>query len=41
VAVRSLTDGLVGSTTAHGKLVFGLFALLAEYEGGHRQGQGA
>lgn len=32
VAVRSLKDGLVDTTTAHGKLVFGLFALLAEYE---------
>jgi len=32
VAVRSLTNGLVDTTTAHGKLVFGLFALLAEYE---------
>ncbi|MDA8301710.1 MAG: recombinase family protein [Actinomycetota bacterium] len=32
VAVRSLTNGLVDTTTALGKLVFGLFALLAEYE---------
>jgi DNA invertase Pin-like site-specific DNA recombinase len=32
VSVRSLKDGLVDTTTAHGKLVFGLFALLAEYE---------
>jgi DNA invertase Pin-like site-specific DNA recombinase len=32
VAVRSLRDGLVDTTTADGKLVFGLFALLAEYE---------
>jgi DNA invertase Pin-like site-specific DNA recombinase len=32
VAVRSLTNGLVDTTTADGKLVFGLFALLAEYE---------
>jgi hypothetical protein len=30
--VRSLTNGLVDTTTAHGKLVFGLFALLADYE---------
>ena len=30
--MRSLTNGLVDTTTAHGKLVFGLFALLAEYE---------
>ena len=32
VAVRLLKDGLVDTTTAHGKLVLGLFALLAEYE---------
>ena len=31
VAVRSLTNGIV-DTTAHGKLVFGMFALMAEYE---------
>jgi len=32
VAVRSLTNGIVDTTTAHGKLVFGMFALMAEYE---------
>ena len=32
VAVKSLTNGLVDTTTAHGKLVFGIFALMAEYE---------
>ena len=32
VAVRSLTNGIVDTTTAHGKLVFGVFALMAEYE---------
>jgi len=32
VEVRSLTNGIVDTTTAHGKLVFGMFALMAEYE---------
>jgi DNA invertase Pin-like site-specific DNA recombinase len=32
VGVRSLTNGLVDTTTAHGALVFGMFALMAEYE---------
>jgi len=32
IAVRSLTNGIIDTTTAHGKLVFGLFALMAEYE---------
>lgn len=32
VGVKSLTNGIVDTTTAHGKLVFGMFALLAEYE---------
>lgn len=32
VGVRSLTNGLVDTTTAHGKLVFGMFALMSEYE---------
>lgn len=32
VAVQSLTNGIVDTTTAHGKLVFGMFALMAEYE---------
>ncbi|MEU7631003.1 recombinase family protein [Nocardia sp. NPDC049220] len=32
VGVRSLTNGIVDNTTAHGKLVFGMFALMAEYE---------
>ncbi len=32
VAVRSLTNGIVDTATAHGKLVFGMFALMAEYE---------
>lgn len=30
--MRSLTNGIVDTTTAHGKLVFGMFALMAEYE---------
>jgi len=30
--VKSLTNGIVDTTTAHGKLVFGIFALMAEYE---------
>src|SRR5664279_6623990 len=32
VGVRSLGNGLVDTTTAHGALVFGMFALMAEYE---------
>lgn len=32
IAVRSLTNGIIDTTTAHGKLVFGMFALIAEYE---------
>jgi len=32
VGVKSLTNGIVDTTTAHGKLVFGMFALMAEYE---------
>ena len=32
VGVLSLTNGIVDTTTAHGKLVFGMFALMAEYE---------
>jgi DNA invertase Pin-like site-specific DNA recombinase len=32
VGVRSLTNGIVDTTTAHGTLVFGMFALRAEYE---------
>ncbi|HZD14952.1 MAG TPA: recombinase family protein [Pseudonocardiaceae bacterium] len=32
IAVRSLTNGIIDTTTAHGKLVFGMFALMAEYE---------
>ena len=32
VAVKSLTNGIIDTTTAHGKLVFGIFALMAEYE---------
>ena len=32
VGVKSLTNGVVDTTTAHGKLVFGMFALMAEYE---------
>jgi len=34
VGVQSLTNGIVDTTTAHGKLVFGVFALMAEYEAG-------
>jgi DNA invertase Pin-like site-specific DNA recombinase len=30
--VKSLTNGIVDTTTAHGKLVFGMFALMAEHE---------
>ncbi|NQU38010.1 MAG: recombinase family protein [Actinobacteria bacterium] len=32
VGVISLTNGIVDTTTAHGKLVFGMFALMSEYE---------
>ena len=32
VGVKSLTNGIVDTTTAHGKLVFGMVALMAEYE---------
>src|SRR5664280_2546858 len=32
VGVRSLSNGLVDTTTAHGAVVFGTFALMAEYE---------
>ena len=32
--MKSLTNGIVDTTTAHGKLVFGMFALMAEYEAG-------
>ncbi len=32
VGVRSLSNGIVDTTTAHGALVFGMFALMAEYE---------
>lgn len=32
VGVRSLCDGLVDTTTAHGALVFGMFAVMADYE---------
>lgn len=32
VGVQSLCDGLVDTTTAHGNLVFGMFAVMAEYE---------
>ncbi len=31
VGVKSLTNGIVDTTTAHGKLVFGMFALMAEH----------
>ncbi|MEU8242597.1 recombinase family protein [Actinoplanes missouriensis] len=30
VGVKSLTNGIVDTTSAHGKLVFGMFALMAE-----------
>ncbi len=30
--MQSLTNGIVDTTTAHGKLVFGMFALMADYE---------
>jgi len=32
VGVRSLTNGIVDTTTAQGSFVFGIFALMAEYE---------
>jgi len=32
VGVRSLTNGIVDTTTARGNFVFGMFALMAEYE---------
>jgi DNA invertase Pin-like site-specific DNA recombinase len=32
VGVQSLSNGLGDTTTAHGALVFGMFALMAEYE---------
>lgn len=32
--MQSLTNGIIDTTTAHGKLVFGMFALMAEYEAG-------
>lgn len=32
IGVKSLTNGVVDTTTAHGKLVLGMFALMAEYE---------
>lgn len=32
VGVKSLTNGIIDTTTAHGTLVFGMFALMAEYE---------
>lgn len=32
IGVRSLSNGIVDTSTAHGKLVFGMFALMAEYE---------
>jgi DNA invertase Pin-like site-specific DNA recombinase len=34
VGVRSLTNGAIDTTTAHGKLIFGIFAVMAEYETG-------
>ena len=30
--MKSLTNGIIDTTTAQGKLVFGIFALMAEYE---------
>ncbi len=30
--MQSLTNGLIDTTTSHGALVFGIFALMAEYE---------
>jgi len=38
VGVRSLTNGIVDTTTAHGSFVFGMFALMAEYEAAPHQG---
>ena len=38
VGVQSLTNGIIDTTTAHGKLVFGIFALMAENEAGLIQG---
>jgi len=32
VGVKSLTNGIGDTTTAHGELVFGMFALMDEYE---------
>ena len=32
VGVKSLTNGIIDTTTAHGTLIFGMFALMAEYE---------
>ena len=32
--MQSLTNGIIDTTTAHGELVFGMFALMAEYEAG-------
>ena len=32
VGVKSLTNGVVDTTTAHGKLVFGMLAVMAEYD---------
>ncbi len=31
VGVKSLTNGIIDTTTAHGTLVFGMFALMAEH----------
>ena len=30
--MKSLTNGIIDTTTAHGRLVFGMFALMVEYE---------
>ena len=32
MGVKSLTNGIIDTATAHGKLVFGMFALMAGYE---------
>ena len=32
--MQSLTNGIIDTTTAHGQPVFGMFALMAEYEAG-------
>jgi len=32
IGVKSLTNGIGDTTTAHGELVFGMFALMDEYE---------